>query len=221
MELLLFFGCLVAIGVGVFVTDCLFTRRRLKRLQQQAQRLGFSFDRTAQPFEGSDIHGLSVLEQDPSAVVINVMKGKVGGCRTLIFELAHLNPACSGVASTTMAGFRCPSGQLPILQIGKESIGHRVADALQHRSDIDVGQGREFFLHCPDQRQAHDFLTPARMETLRRVAAQFCVESSRDWLLIYRPGVRIRPEALPDFMQTASLIASTLLESMPAAASAG
>ncbi len=221
MELLLFFGCLVAIGVGVFVTDCLFTRRRLKLLQQQAQRLGFSFDRTAEPFAGSNIRGLSVLEQDPSAVCINVMKGKVGGCRTLVFELAHVNPACSSVASTTMAAFRCASGQLPILQIGKESIGHRVADALQHNSDVDVGQGHEFFVHCPDQRQAQDFFTPTRMETLRRVAGRFCVESSRDWLLIYRPGVRVRPEALPDFIQTASLIASTLLEGVPAAASAG
>ena len=221
MDLLLFFGCLLVIGVGVFVVDCLFTRHRLKRLEQQARQLGFAFDRTAQPFEGSDIRGLSVLEQDASAVVINVMKGTVGGCRALVFELAHLNPACSRVASTTMAAFRCASGQLPVLQIGKESIGHRVADVLEHHSDIDLGQGNPFFVHCSDQHRAHDFLTPARVEALRRVAAGFCVESSRDWLLIYRPGIRVRPEALPDFIQTASLIASTLLDGSSMAASAG
>lgn len=219
MELVLFFGCLAIIGVGVFLLDCAFTRRRLRGLETQARRLGFSFERTAQPFAGTDIHGLSPLE-DASTAVINVMKGAVGQCSALVFELARVNPACAGVAATTVAGFRCPCGHLPVFQMGKETLAHRFSDALQGKVDYDLGQGQQFFVHCADARGTQDFLTPAKMERLRLCAQHFRIESSPDWILVYRPGVRVRPEALPDFIQAAALVASTLLDRSPTAASA-
>ena len=61
MELVLFLGCLGGIGLGLFLLDCAFTRRRLQRLEAEAKRLGFSFARTAQPFAGSAVEGLSLL----------------------------------------------------------------------------------------------------------------------------------------------------------------
>src|SRR5512146_2075586 len=104
MEFVLFLAFLAAIGLALFLLDCAFTRRRLQRLETQAQRMGFSFARTGQPFAGSAIEGLSILA-DAGTVVVNVMQGAAGPCRATVFELARLNPVCSSVAATTVAGF--------------------------------------------------------------------------------------------------------------------
>jgi hypothetical protein len=214
MELALFFGTLAAIGLGLFLLDCLFTRRRLERLEAQAHALGFSFARTAQPFAGSSIEGLCILADD-SAAVINVMQGRAGGCDAIVFELARLNPACPMVAATTVAAFRCTCGRLPVLAIGDRDLAHRLDDLAVHRHDSALGDTAPFFVHCADQRRAHEFLTPARLQHLRATARHFRIESSSDWIFVYRPGVRIRPEALPEFLQGTSVIASGLLDGEP------
>jgi len=156
---------------------------------------------------------------DASAVVINVMKGAAGRCQAVIFELARLNPACVTVAATTVAGFRCPCGHLPIFQIGEKTLAHRLGDAMAGAADHDLGQAKQLFVHCPDERSAHEFLSPAKLDRLRATAQHFRIESSPDWILVYRPGVRVRPEALPAFIEGTSALASGLLEpnSVPAA----
>lgn len=213
---LLLAGCAV-IALVPSLIDCIFARRRMNLLRQEAQKLGFSFQDGGNPFEGSDVRGLKILENDPSALTLHVMRRGVGDCEALVFDLAHYVPGCANLMETTVAGFRCPSRELPVFQIGEKGFAHRLGDALQGRVDLDVARkfAKKLFVHCSNEATSHDFLTADKIEQLSLHMEHFRIESSHEWILIYRPGRRTAPQALCPFIQTASAIASALLGRTP------
>ncbi len=200
--------------------DWVFTRRRVRMLRQEAQKLGFSFQDSGNPFAGSDVQGLTILEDNPAALTLHVMRRVVGDCDALVFDLAHYIPGCANLMETTVAGFRCPSRQLPVFQIGEKGFAHRLGDALHGRVDLEVARkfAKKLFVHCSNGTTSQDFLTADKIEQLSLHMEHFRIESSHEWILIYRPGRRTAPQALCHFIQTASAIASALLGRTPEAA---
>jgi hypothetical protein len=200
--------------------DWVFTRRRVRMLRQEAENLGFSFQDGGKPFEGSDVQGLTILEEDPSALTLHVMRRVAGDCDALVFDLAHYIPGCANLMETTVAGFRCPSRQLPVFEIGEKGFAHRLGDASEGKVDLEVARkfAKKLFVHCSNEAASHDFLTAEKIEQLASHMEHFRIESSHEWILIYRPGRRTAPQGLCHFIQTASAIASTLLGRAPATA---
>jgi hypothetical protein len=213
------------IAASPFLLDRVFTRRRTAALEQQARKLGFSFERQADPFAGCNLQGLEVLERDPAALTVNVMRGKVGPCEALVFEREHYNLETPGApAESTFAAFHCPSGRLPTFEIGEQSWAHRLADAVERKSDLQLCPecGARLFVHCADASRTRDFLPHEKLSTLHLEAQHFCIESNPEWILIFRPGRRVKPEGLPSFVSCAAAVASALLQqgSIPAQPSA-
>ncbi len=220
MDLSLFLAGCALIAVVPVAADCLAARRRERMLRQEANKLGFSFEENANPFEGSDTRGLRVLEGDRAALTLHVMKSGADGCQSLVFDLAHYVPWCSGLVETTIAAFHCPSGQLPIFQIGEKGFAHRVGDLLQGEDDLEIGRqlDQELFVHCAGEPGSRAFLTPDKIAQLHVRGEHFRIESSHEWILIYRPAKKTAPRALPQFVQTTSSIAAALLGRTPGAA---
>ncbi len=212
MDIALFAAGCALITILPLVVDFIFSRRRVRMLRQEAHKLGFSFQDNGNPFQGSDVQGLTVLEEDPAALTLHVMQGRVGPCEALIFDLGHYIPGHENLVETTIAGFRCPSRHIPVFQMGEKGFAHRLCDLLQQKTDLELGGAcKDRFVHCADPAGSSKFLTAETIAGLPLPAEHFRVESSHDWILVYRPGRKAAPQALGQFLQTTSAIAAALL----------
>ena len=111
---LILIGCWVVLLIAAAMIISKFWRRQLRTLDEQAHELGFSFDDNGSPFDGSEVHGLSVLRCDPSAIVSRMMTGKIGESPAVVFNLICYGQHCQSVNAVTIAAFRSPAGRLPL-----------------------------------------------------------------------------------------------------------
>ena len=210
---LILIGCWMVLLIAAAIVICRYQHWRLKTLDQRAQKLGFSFDDNSSPFEGSEVRGLSVLWCDPSAIVSRMMTGSIGGCPAVVFNLICYSQFCQSVNAVTIAAFRSPMGRLPRFRIG----GIELLQGLQARiagrdanCETECGFGKRCLLQCAAEDNASDFLTPGKLQGLEGFAKKFCIESSPDWVFIYRPCTRQKLETWPEFIREVSTIANVL-----------
>jgi hypothetical protein len=200
----------------IIVALTLIVQKRLERrrrtLEQQALRLGFSFGGNCQPFAGSDIRGLSVLQCDPSAIFDFTMTGKVGDSPAVICDLICAGQHCRSVKAVTIAAFRSPSGGLPVFRLGAPDLLRYMSQAmhpLRLETEREVGKG--LLLQCSDNKDAGEFFTRGKLSELQACIKRFCIESSPDWVFIYQPCTRVARKELPGFIREVSAIARILL----------
>lgn len=219
MYLYLFVASFVVIAVAWLLLGFVLPARRSKRLEQMARELNFTFSARAKPFGNTDVRGLAILEDGPSTVVDNLLERAIGHCRFLICDINALPPEGETTTLvTTVAAFQMPEVHLPVFQIGEKNTIERVVEQIEHafgkkldEFDDDHEFARNFFVHCAAKGEVRSFLTPAKLTYLREHAAHFHMEGSPDWLLIYRPGVKVETDNLKEFSEITSAIASVLL----------
>jgi hypothetical protein len=185
--------------------------RYLRNLEQKALQLGFSPAGNLQPFEGSDLRGLSVLQCDPGAIFDRVMTGKVSESPAVVCDLICSGQHCRSVNAVTIAAFRAPSGGLPGFRIVARGLVRYMKDAMcqpQLETQRDIGKG--LLLQCRDKQSAEAFLTPDKLSRLQACAKRFCIESSSDWVFVYQPCRRMKPKELLSFIGGTSAIADIL-----------
>lgn len=193
--------------------------RHNRAIEREARELGLTFSACAKPFEGSDVHGLPLVQGDSSVEASNVVQAVIDGRQALVFDL----PSCEGFeaetphqpfAFTTVAAFRCSGGDVPEFEIGRKCLLSKVSDAFRKKPAVieDRQFAKEFFVHCAEPKKVHDWLTPARLEKLRPAVAPFHVSANKDWIFIVRPGAQIPPEQFPMFLQESSKIVGALLQ---------
>jgi hypothetical protein len=207
----------VLLAAFITLVSIILTRRRAMSWRSIARRAGFEYCASATPFEGTDIGGLTVLEGDSSCVVTNLLQGMVRGCYTFLFDLSICNPSSEIITTTTIAAFRYPHGRLPVLQIATRNLLDRLGEVLAHTRclDIDPEFSRHFVVHCVNEGETRVFLTPEKVRQLCLHADHFRIESSSDWLLVYRTGVSVKRQDLPDFAKAAVMVACILLPPEP------
>jgi len=209
----------IAIALAMLLLGFMLPTRRAKRVENVAGELNFRFSATAWPFEGTDIHGLEILENGPSTVVNNLLERTSGRCRFLIFDIDSFPlEGTTTTVTTTVAAFHLPDTYLPVFQIGEKNSFERVLEQIEHafgkkldQFDDDHEFTRNFFVHSPVKGKVRDFLTPVKLTYLRGHASHLQFASSSEWLLIYREGVRVEPEDLKHFSEITSAMASVLL----------
>jgi hypothetical protein len=219
MYLYLFVASFVVIALAWLLLGFVLPERRSKRLEQMARELHFTFSAQAKPFENADVRGLTTLEDGASTVVDNLLQRTIGHCRFLICDIDALPlEGATTTLVTTIAAFQMPGMYLPVFQIGEKNTIGRVVEQIEHafgkkldEFDDDHEFARNFFVHCAAKGEVRSFLTPAKLNYLREHAAHFHVEGSPDWLLIYRPGVKVETDKLKEFSEITSAMASVLL----------
>jgi hypothetical protein len=207
---------LVLGAIAVLASQELLRSRHSRAIEREARKLGLAFSVAAMPFEGTDVHGLTPLQENPCIEAANIVQGSVDGRRVLVLELPFCE-ACEEETPclhfTTIAAFRCPGGELPEFEIGRKGPLSKVADALWRKPAVvdDREFAKDFFVCCEEPARVHDWLTPAKLAELRQPSPPFQISANADWILIYRPGVRIRTEQVAEFLQETSRIAGALL----------
>jgi hypothetical protein len=204
---------LLAAGV---IVGIVLPRRRSKTLQQKAGALGFTYSSVAKPFAGTRVDALTILEDGPATEVENVLDRVGGKFRMLIFdEYVASDVSC---VATTFAAFRAPDTELPIFQIGARNILERMEEALGKRTlkiDCNSEFAAHFFVQCDDETSTRNFLHAGKLPTLCEHGRHFHIESSPDWLLIYRPGVTVGIDGVAKFVAETSVVAEVLLTDTP------
>jgi hypothetical protein len=167
------------------------------------------------------VDSLTILEDGPSTEVENVLERADGNLRTLIFD-EYVASDVAAVA-TTFAAFRVPAGELPVFRIGSRNILERMEEALGKKVlkiDCNADFAAHFFVECQDERQTRSFLSAGKLPALCEHARHFHIESSPDWLLVYRPGVKVGIEGVATFAREATVVAEALLSANPLPAAA-
>jgi hypothetical protein len=208
---------LVLGATAVLASESLFRSRHSRAMEREARKLGLAFSVAANPFEGSDVHGLPVLQGDSSMEAANVVRSSVDGRDALVLEL----PFCEVCEEetpclhfTTVAAFRCPRGEMPEFEIGRKTALSKFGDVLWRKPAVieDREFAKEFFVCCEEPEKVHDWLTPAKLAELRQSSPSFHISANADWILIYRPGICVRAEQVAAFLQETSRIAAALLQ---------
>ncbi len=212
LVLLIVAGCAV-FGAAVFLCYAFCDRLRSKYLGQEARRLGFSFEAVGHPFEGSNVDGLTLLEKGQSTLAQNVVRGIISDTPVVIFEKpVYVSEHPVGV---TFAAFRVPRADLPLFHVRSKDALERLEGALSAKpADFQIPDRnftREFCLECSNEAGSREFFTPARLQCLCTHAHKLRIESSPEWLLIYRPGCKVRAKDLSQFLQMTLTVASGLL----------
>jgi hypothetical protein len=169
------------------------------------------------PFYGSSISELAVcLQENSSAEVEKLMQGTISGRRVLVFNVRACSQWGEGAPVTTFAAFHSSSSQLPIFQIRAKNIIDKCCGTLVRNAedgDIDPEFAKRIFLLCcADDAQKHEFFTRSKMLHLLQSADHFKIQSSSNWLLIFRPGEMISAKKLRQFVHVTSMIAFGLLD---------
>jgi hypothetical protein len=213
----LFFGSLAIIAV-VFALEHVATRRRCNSFHRVADELGLSYQGRGRPLEGTDVSAFPFLEHGPATMARNVLRGELHGCPVVIFELTRFGPSEIASRETTYAAFRAPY-KLPILHMGAKHTLDRIREKTRkdaHR-EFDPRFVHEFFVFSSDP-ALHDFLTAEKMQGLLEHAHDYHMETSADWLLVYRHGGRVPARRLRQFLEETSEIAAVMLHSQRVAA---
>lgn len=207
--LILLFCSLAALFM--YGVDRIFSGKRTRELQEQARELGLAYRPKGDPFANTATRGLSFLETNPGAIVVDLIDGMVRGFHFVVFDLGHSTESSPVVLYTTVAAFRCPTGCLPVIDLQHGTALERIEEVLHHgRSEHKICE-RGFLVEFEDSAQVSLFLTPDKMSRLGAHPEHFRVETSSDWLCVYLPGVRVRPRFLPRFIGLAADIALTLM----------
>lgn len=217
MDLVLLLASWTVVIVAITLLVQKRRERRLRMLEQQTLQLGFSSGGNFQPFKGSDVHGLSVLQCDPSAIFDLKMTGKVGDATAVICDLICASQHCRSVRAVTIAAFRPASGGgLPVFRIGAKDVLQCMNQAM-HPGLLQTERelGKELLFQCSDNKSAGEFFTGNKLSELQACVKRFCIESSPDWVFVYRPCTRVDRKALPGFISETSAIARVLFAAGP------
>ena len=212
----LFLGSLAIIGVA-FAIKVIATRRRCDSFLHVARDLGLTYEPRGTPLDSGDVSRFPFLDHGTRTAARNVLRGTLHGCALVLFELTRFGPSEIASVETTYAAFRAPQ-PLPVFHLGAKHTLDRIRERTRkdaHR-EFDPRFLHEFFVFSSDS-GLHDFLTPAKMQNLLEHAHDYHVESSPDWLLVYRSGVKVPARRLQQFLEETSQIAAVLLHAEPVA----
>jgi len=206
----LFFGS-IAIILVAFAIERFAVRQRCDSFHHVAGELGLSYEARGVPLAGSDVSTFPFLEHGSQTAARNVLRGTLHGCPLVVFELTRFGPSEIASRETTYVAFRAPQ-KLPIFHMGAKHTLDRIREKTRkdaHR-EFDPRFVHEFFVFSSDP-GLHDFLSTTKMQSLLQHAHDYHMESSADWLLVYRTGRKVPARRLRQFLEETSAIAAVLL----------
>lgn len=209
---LAFVAGLAAVMAAVVVLARRGERRRSEALRSTAAMLGFTLEPESQTPEDARFDpALSSLRRGRSSKIRNLMRGREIDGDVAVFDYRYTvsTGKSSHTVEQTVAGFRRHTFRLPSFRLQPENVFDRVAQVFGQQ-DIDIDSNPEFSNAYrlsgaePDQvrslfeRQAASYLSSAPGWT---------VEGSGEWLLVFRAGVRVKPEQYSAFLEDTRRIA--------------
>ena len=203
----------LVIVIPVFLWSIRYRKKRTSEFAQMAQQIGFTF-------LGETWRGPVLSTVDKTCIVQrtrggfrNVMTGSAGGLDVTIFDYVY--QAGKSTVTLTLAAF-AHSRQLPPFELRSENLVDKIGETFVHR-DIDFDSNPEFskryFLQSPDETGTRGLFTPGLLAYFEQIPPdqQWHIESSDNSLILYRYRQFVKAAEIPQFLNDASTIASTIL----------
>lgn len=205
---------LFAIGVPLIAVACIVRairteRKRKEELRTVAERLGLSFadknDAALAPLRRTT----GLFQRGYARRFSNILHGRIDDLSAYVFDYAYsINMGDSRSSAThkqTVAAIFGEQSRAPKFELRPEHLGHRLKSFFGFE-DIDIPDhpvfSKKFHLTGPAASAVRDVFTADVADRLVR-ADKVCIESTGQWIVIYRPDKRLKPHEIEGFLQEA------------------
>ncbi|MCS6977691.1 MAG: hypothetical protein NZM31_11890 [Gemmatales bacterium] len=205
---LLFIGLAVAVVIyGNYVSE-----KRRKALAEAAQLMGFDWlDKTLGTLSSLFRH-FTLFNRGSGADAYNAMRGRIGSQELYVMDCKYTTGSGKNRSTHYQTVVLLPEAatHLPVFEMEPENFLHQVFQVFGYQ-DIDFEEhpefSRKYLLRGPNAEQIREAFTPEALDYFGSQPGWF-VESKNGSLLVYRHGVVVTPEKLPEFVAEAARIAA-------------
>ena len=205
MVIIVIVGLIGAVAVNHFLEN-----KRSEALRLVANELGLSYSNDR--FELSDLfnrfeRSFHLFSHGRSDKLRNLMQGESGEAKVAIFDYSYVirSGKSSRTVAQTVIHFRLDQDSLPAFSLRPEQIWHEVGGWFGYQ-DIDFGShpvfSRNYLLRGEDETAVRRLFTEPILN-FYEVVHGLCTEGSGRNLIVYRAGVRSRPEEIGSFLNEA------------------
>lgn len=201
---LLMIAAALFLGVS-FVGRLCFEKQRTTGLRGVADQMGLEFQPKGDPSLQYSMSRFHLLKQGRSGKLKNLMVGSTNEVQTAIFEYEYITGRGNSRRrhTQTVIGFVSPTLAMPDFELRPSHFFHKIAKVVGYQ-DIDFEMhprfSKRYVLRGPNEKRIRNFFTPERLDFLAEHRG-ICVEASRDQMIFYRAGKRIRPNDLQGLME--------------------
>ncbi|MCA9292426.1 MAG: hypothetical protein KDA20_01280 [Phycisphaerales bacterium] len=203
---------IVAVAIPAFLVAAIASaiiaeRRRKQELRAVAERLGLSYadkdDAALAPLRSAT----KLFDRGSARRFTSIMHGRIEDLSVYIFDYAYTTGTGEETQRhrQTMAAIFAEQSRAPKFELRPERVFHKVASFFGYE-DIDVSDhpafSRMFHLKGDD---AQSVLNAFPTETCDRLmqAGKMCIESTGQWVIVYRPDKRLKPHEIDGFLREA------------------
>jgi hypothetical protein len=214
----------VILGAGAIflVVGALYlTRSRAFRLRSAAAQLGFISLQGLNPFSDEEKKALNLFSRGDDGEMVNLFGDRFDSPSMLLFDFVYsfgVPPNPSVRYSQTAAAFKVHGDGVPDFQMipatALDATTPKVSPpAIRFDSHPDFA--KRYCLRGEDETAVHAFFGSALLDRLTAsdAAADWSVEKSGSWLIVYRHDGLFAPKAIPESWQHAQEVANLFLES--------
>lgn len=211
--LLMFFVPIAIVGVAVFFA-WRHDKKRDAEFLTAAFHLGWTMEEgvAAPPPE---IEGFHLFGLGYSRKTKNVHKGRPGSFDASLFDFRYTTGGGrnSKTHRQTVMALHLPESTLPTFELRPENVFHRIGEAFGYQ-DIDLEQypafSKSYLLRGPDPAEIRETFSGEIVDYLERNGG-WAINGGGSWIVVYRPGRRVKPDELSVFGRDCDRIASALV----------
>jgi hypothetical protein len=175
-------------------------KQRTADLQRVAEELGFEFLPKDDGSFLSNRGSFPLFSQGHSKRLFNLMRGKTKNLTAAIFDYRYTvgSGKNSHTWQQTVAAFQVDSPPLPTFSLRPESVWHKIGALLGYQ-DINFPHApvfsKSYLLRGSDETAIRNLFND-QVLLFFEANQGLSVEADQDWLLVYRPNNRAKPEAM-------------------------
>lgn len=213
----------VALVVVSFLSIWLLTvyldRKRSQAMLQAADELGLPFEVEGSAQMLAELGIFKLFSQGRGKKIRNVFRGDTEEVQAVIFDYQYTvgHGKHSHTFKQTVAAVRCPSLRLPRFTLCPENFFHKLGSMFGYQ-DIDFDThpvfSSRYLLRGDNERSIRAAFTPEVLEHFEQIKG-VRVEGNTSQLIYYRPGKRLKPDAVRDFLEQALRTLARFSENAP------
>ena len=175
--------------------------------------------RSSRGLEQSELRRLTLFQGVDHPRATNVMAGRLAETEAIVFDYGYytrqIDPSSSTRVSQTVAAFRFRGTAFPAFELSREGLLPSTGQDLDFVSHPTFS--KRFQLRGDDESALREFFNVDLLHFFEGLDQNFdqTVEGGGECIVVYHHGRLIRPEAIKDFVQQASAIASALARANP------
>jgi hypothetical protein len=200
-------GVIVVIAVASYFISNLKRKKRTEALERVAGELGLIFSSQGNDYLVNQLGWCELFSRGRSKKALNLMRGSNEGREISVFDYQYVtgHGKSRRTVCSTVACLRADGPPLPPFTLRPEGTWDKISK-LFRSADIDFDThpnfSRSFMLRGEDEAAIRATFTPPVLEYFEQRSG-ISAEGSNDTLVFYRPGKKVPPENVNQFLADA------------------